>query len=163
MIGFGMASFSLALLGVWLTRKRFLLPPALRTGEDEVPHLVLYKQPLGAKLTRLYWRLALWTMAFPLIANAWGWIFTEMGRQPWVVYGLMQTRHAVSPGVSQAEVVDSASVLPALHAAPAVREVRRRATYVQAGPPGLAESDLNPPKTLGGDPRDADKPMAFSY
>ena len=43
MIGFGMASFAIGLLGLWLTRKKFLLPPALRTGEDEVPHLVLFR------------------------------------------------------------------------------------------------------------------------
>ncbi|WP_406726584.1 cytochrome ubiquinol oxidase subunit I [Streptomyces sp. GD-15H] len=163
MIGFGMASLSLALLGLWLTRKRFLLPVALRTGEDEVPHLVLLKNPLGARLTRLYWLLALWTMAFPLIANAWGWIFTEMGRQPWVVYGVLQTRHAVSPGVSQAEVITSMTVFTLLYAVLAVVEVKLLAKYVKAGPPELTEADLNPPTKIGGDPRDADKPMAFSY
>ncbi|CAM5629409.1 Cytochrome D ubiquinol oxidase, subunit 1 OS=Streptomyces glaucescens OX=1907 GN=SGLAU_16750 PE=3 SV=1 [Streptomyces glaucescens] len=60
---------------------------------------MLLKKPLGAKLTRWYWLLALWTMGFPLIANSWGWIFTEMGRQPWVVYGVLQTRTR-SPPVS---------------------------------------------------------------
>ncbi|CAL9518835.1 cytochrome ubiquinol oxidase subunit I [Streptomyces sp. enrichment culture] len=163
MIGFGMVSFGLGLLGLWLTRKRFLLPPALRTAEDEVPRLVLLKKPLGARLSRMYWLLALWTMAFPLIANAWGWIFTEMGRQPWVVYGVMQTRDAVSPGVSTAEVITSMSVFTLLYAVLAVIEVRLLAKYVKAGPPELTEDDLNPPTKIGGDLRDADKPMAFSY
>ena len=36
----------------------------------------------------------------PLAANSFGWIFTEMGRQPWAVFGLMTTETAVSPGVS---------------------------------------------------------------
>ena len=40
---------------------------------------------------------ALWTIPFPLIANSFGWLFTEMGRQPWVVYGQMFTRDGVSP------------------------------------------------------------------
>ncbi len=31
------------------------------------------------------------------MANATGWIFTEMGRQPWVVYGLLKTARGVSP------------------------------------------------------------------
>ncbi len=65
MIGFGMASFSVGLLGLWLTRKKFLLLTAYRTGEDEVPRLVLLKRPLGSRLTRLYWLAAVWTMAFP--------------------------------------------------------------------------------------------------
>jgi cytochrome d ubiquinol oxidase subunit I len=163
MIGFGMVSLSLGLLGLWLTRKRFLLPAALRTGEDEVPRLVLLRKPLGARLTRTYWLLALWTMAFPLAANSWGWIFTEMGRQPWVVYGVMQTRDAVSPGVSQAEILTSMIAFSLLYAVLAVIEVKLLVKYVKAGPPELTEADLNPPTKIGGDVRDADKPMAFSY
>ncbi|CAM5469343.1 Putative phenylalanine aminotransferase [Streptomyces violarus] len=163
MIGFGMASLAIGLLGLWLTRKKFLLPAAWRTGEDEVPHLVLFRKPLRPRLTRLYWLVAVWTMAFPLIANSWGWIFTEMGRQPWVVYGLFQTRDAVSPGVSQAEVITSLIVFTTLYAILAVIEVKLLVKYVKAGPPELTEADLNPPTKIGGDSRDADKPMAFSY
>ncbi|WP_256103680.1 cytochrome ubiquinol oxidase subunit I [Streptomyces sp. ODS05-4] len=169
MIGFGMASFALGLLGLWLTRRRFLLPERLRTAEDEVPHLVLFRTPLNPKLTRLYWLAALWTLAFPLIANSWGWIFTEMGRQPWVVYGVLQTRSAVSPGVSQTEVLISMIAFTTLYAILAVIEVKLLVKYIKAGPPELTESDLNPPTRIGGHDRDAknpdaaDRPMAFSY
>ncbi|MEV6806406.1 cytochrome ubiquinol oxidase subunit I [Streptomyces sp. NPDC051132] len=164
MIGFGMASFTIGLAGLWLTRKKFMLPQHLRTGEDEVPHLVLFKnKALSPGLTPWFWRIATWTMAFPLIANSWGWIFTEMGRQPWVVYGVLRTRDAVSPGVSQAEVLISMAVFTALYAVLAVVEVKLLSKYVKAGPPELSEADLNPPTKLGGDTRDADKPMAFSY
>ncbi|WP_030193406.1 cytochrome ubiquinol oxidase subunit I [Streptomyces sp. NRRL S-87] len=162
MIGFGMASLALGAAGLWLTRRKFMLPAALRTGEDEVPHLVLFRQPLGARLTRWYWLAAVWMLGFPLIANSWGWIFTEMGRQPWVVYGVLRTRDAVSPGVSQGEVVTSMAVFTLLYAVLAVIEVRLLVQYVKAGPPELTESDLNPPTKIGGD-ADADRPMAFSY
>ncbi|MDQ3743656.1 MAG: cytochrome ubiquinol oxidase subunit I [Acidobacteriota bacterium] len=37
---------------------------------------------------------------FPYIANTAGWITAEVGRQPWLVYGLMRTREGVSPTVS---------------------------------------------------------------
>ncbi|MET8247567.1 cytochrome ubiquinol oxidase subunit I [Streptomyces sp. NPDC005202] len=164
MIGFGMAFFAIGLAGLWLTRKKFLLPKHLRVGEDEVPHLVLLpNKALGPKLTTWYWRIAVWTLAFPLIANSWGWIFTEMGRQPWVVFGVLQTRHAVSPGVSQGEVLTSMTIFTLLYAVLAVVEVKLLAKYVKAGPPELTEADLNPPTKIGGDTRDADKPMAFSY
>ena len=43
--------------------------------------------------------------ALPFLANAAGWIFTEMGRQPWVVFGLLRTNDAGSPAVSVAEVL----------------------------------------------------------
>ena len=36
----------------------------------------------------------------PLAANSLGWIFTEVGRQPWIVFGLMPTNLGVSPGNS---------------------------------------------------------------
>ncbi|MDX2595376.1 cytochrome ubiquinol oxidase subunit I [Streptomyces sp. WI03-4A] len=164
MIGFGMASFGIGLAGLWLTRKKFLLPQHLRVADDEVPHLVLFRsKALGPTLTTWYWRIAIWTLAFPLIANSWGWIFTEMGRQPWAVYGVLQTRQAVSPGVSQGEVLTSMIVLTSLYAILAVVEVKLLVKYVKAGPPELTEADLNPPTKIGGDTRDADKPMAFSY
>ncbi|MEU5364935.1 cytochrome ubiquinol oxidase subunit I [Streptomyces sp. NPDC005925] len=164
MIGFGMASFTLGLAGLWLTRKKFWLPQHLRVGDDEVPRLVLFRnKALSPKLTTWYWRIAVWTLGFPLIANSWGWIFTETGRQPWVVYGVLKTRDAVSPGASTGEVLTSMIVFTMLYAILAVVEVRLLATYVKAGPPELTEADLNPPTKIGGDHRDADKPMAFSY
>jgi len=164
MIGFGMASFALGAVGLWLTRKKFLLPQHLRVGDDEVPHLSLLPgRALGPTLTKWYWRIAILTLGFPLIANSWGWIFTEMGRQPWVVYGVLRTRDAVSPGVSQGEVLTSMIVFTALYAILAVVEVKLLVKYVKAGPPELTEADLNPPTKIGGDSRDADKPMAFSY
>lgn len=163
MIGFGMASFGLGIVGLWLTRKKFLLPRRLRTGEDEVPNLVLFRnKALSPKFAKLYWMVALWTLLFPLIANAWGWIFTETGRQPWVVYGVLRTSDAVSPGVSQGEVLTSMIVFTLLYAVLAVIEVKLLVKYIKAGPPELTESDLNPPTKIGGND-DADRPMAFSY
>ncbi|MGW7046706.1 cytochrome ubiquinol oxidase subunit I [Streptomyces avermitilis] len=164
MIGFGMASFAIGLAGLWLTRKKFMLPQQLRVGDDEVPHLVLFKnKALGPTLTTWYWRIAILTLGFPLIANSWGWIFTETGRQPWAVYGVLRTRDAVSPGVSQGEVLTSMIIFTSLYAILAVIEVKLLAKYVKAGPPELTEADLNPPTRIGGDSHDADKPMAFSY
>jgi cytochrome d ubiquinol oxidase subunit I len=45
--------------------------------------------------------------ALPFIASLTGWTFTEMGRQPWVVFGLLKTHDAGSPSVSTAEVLIS--------------------------------------------------------
>ncbi|WP_030615392.1 cytochrome ubiquinol oxidase subunit I [Streptomyces sclerotialus] len=164
MIGFGMASFALGVAGLWLTRKKFWLSQRLRTEDDEVPHLALTKdKALGDGLSKWAWRLAVVTIGFPLIASSWGWIFTEMGRQPWVVYGVMRTSDAVSPGVSQGEVITSMAVFTTLYAILAVVEVKLLVKYVKAGPQELSESDLNPPTKIGGNDSDADRPMAFSY
>jgi cytochrome d ubiquinol oxidase subunit I len=164
MIGFGMTSFAVGAAGLWLTRRRFWVAERLRTGEDEPPHLALTKNAaLGPVLTRWYWRIALLTIAFPLIANSWGWIFTETGRQPWAVYGLLKTQDAVSPTVSTAEVVTSLTVFTLLYAVLAVVEVRLLVKYAKAGPPELTDGDLDQPTRIGGHDTGADRPMAFSY
>ena len=49
-------------------------------------------------------KIMLWTLMlalpFPFIANTAGWITAEVGRQPWLIYGLMRTSAGVSPLVS---------------------------------------------------------------
>jgi cytochrome d ubiquinol oxidase subunit I len=54
--------------------------------------------------SRWFNRLAIVAIAVPFLANTVGWIFTEMGRQPWVVYGLLRTAVGVSPSVPGLEV-----------------------------------------------------------
>jgi cytochrome d ubiquinol oxidase subunit I len=61
-------------------------------------------------LGRLYAaRSALWLllliMPLPYVANEAGWTVTEVGRQPWVVYGIMRTSTAISPNVAGGEAI----------------------------------------------------------
>ncbi|MDW7979825.1 MAG: cytochrome ubiquinol oxidase subunit I [Verrucomicrobiales bacterium] len=55
------------------------------------------------------WLLRLLTISFlgPQIANQAGWLAAEVGRQPWVVYGLLRTEAGVSPNVSAGAVLGS--------------------------------------------------------
>jgi cytochrome bd ubiquinol oxidase subunit I len=50
------------------------------------------------------WALML-IMPFPYIANEAGWIVTEVGRQPWIVYGVMMTTQGTSPNVASGETL----------------------------------------------------------
>jgi len=52
----------------------------------------------------LLWLLML-TMPFPYIANEAGWVTTEVGRQPWIVYGVMRTAEAPSANVAGGETI----------------------------------------------------------
>jgi cytochrome d ubiquinol oxidase subunit I len=54
--------------------------------------------------TRWYQRLAVVMIFLPYVANTAGWLVTEMGRQPWVVYGLLLTRDGVSPSVGAGSI-----------------------------------------------------------
>lgn len=55
----------------------------------------------------LYLKAMPFAIALPFIGNTAGWILTEMGRQPWVVFGLMKTEDAVSPSVTANEMLFS--------------------------------------------------------
>src|SRR5947207_3765934 len=74
----------------------------------------------------LYWKRKLetarwfqWTamvaISFPFIAASAGWILTEMGRQPWIVQGLLKTDQANSPSVGTAWIAISLAVFIALY------------------------------------------------
>jgi cytochrome d ubiquinol oxidase subunit I len=52
------------------------------------------------------WALML-AVPFPYIATTFGWMTAELGRQPWVVYGLQRTADASSPRVGNGDVVFS--------------------------------------------------------
>jgi cytochrome d ubiquinol oxidase subunit I len=60
--------------------------------------LLLWRRKLYGSRWML-WILML-SFPFPYIANTAGWMTAEIGRQPWVVYGLMRTEHGFSSNVS---------------------------------------------------------------
>ncbi|MFC1975442.1 cytochrome ubiquinol oxidase subunit I [Chloroflexota bacterium] len=55
----------------------------------------------------LFLRLLIWAVSLPYVANSAGWLFTEIARQPWIVFGLQLTQDAVSPSVSTGMVLSS--------------------------------------------------------
>ncbi len=89
-----------------------------------------------------------------LIGNSLGWIFTEMGRQPWIVFGLMPTAAGVSPGVSAAEVWISLIGFTLLYGVLAVIEVKLLVRTIKSGLPTIDQS----PETA-----DEERPLAFAY
>ena len=92
----------------------------------------------------------------PVFANSFGWIFTEVGRQPWLVFGLMTTANGVSPNVSMGEVITSMVVFTLLYGALAVVEIKLFLHYVRKGAEPFEEPQ---------DPadRDEDAPLVFAY
>jgi len=85
------------------------------------------------RLERARWfhRAALAAIVLPIVANWSGWIFTEMGRQPWVVYGLLKTSDARSANVASSSIIISLTayllvygVLTAIGARLFVREIK---------------------------------------
>jgi len=71
---------------------------------------------MRSRLLKTRWLLAVLPFALflPYLANTAGWLLTEMGRQPWVVFGLLKTKDAVSlvvsPGMALASLIGFALV-----------------------------------------------------
>jgi cytochrome d ubiquinol oxidase subunit I len=135
MIGLGLATAFGAALILWLTRKG------------------------RAPTARWFPWMAIGIPLAATFANSAGWIFTEMGRQPWVVFGLMTTRSGVSPGVSVTEAWISVVSLTLLYGVLAVIEVGLLVKFVKKGADPFEEP---PDPTLRGSD-DEDRPLAFAY
>ncbi|MDR1449346.1 MAG: cytochrome ubiquinol oxidase subunit I [Propionibacteriaceae bacterium] len=93
----------------------------------------------------------------PLIANSFGWIFTEMGRQPWIVNGVLPTALAVSPSVTTGVLWLSLILYTLIYGVLAVFEVRLLLKYIKVGLPpetDVAKVDLG---------QDEDAPLSFAY
>lgn len=57
----------------------------------------------------------LWAPILPYVAGVAGWIVAEVGRWPWIVYGLLRLEDAISPNVSAGSIVFSLVVLSVLY------------------------------------------------
>ena len=75
-----------------------------------------------------------WVLVLPYLANASGWILTEMGRQPWIVYGLLKVQDAVSPNLTPVDLLISLIGYTAVYGTLAAAMVYLMKKYAIAGP-----------------------------
>ncbi len=66
--------------------------------------MVMRHKPLH-KIRFFWWFIP--AIFLPYLANTSGWLLTETGRQPWIVYGLMLTEKAASPSVTPGMILTS--------------------------------------------------------
>ena len=106
------------------------------------------------QLERAKWfqRAAMGGIVVPFLACFGGWILTETGRQPWIVYGLQKTADAVSPSSTTTKVAFSLGVFLALYTGLAIVDFYLMRRYAR----------LDPPET-GGDAEGAAPVPAPSY
>jgi cytochrome bd ubiquinol oxidase subunit I len=115
MVGVGLLAALIAIVAMWVTRH----------GRTPAPG------------RRNWWRRTLILGGIllpflPLLGNTAGWIMTEMGRQPWLVYGQLTTAAGVSAN-SAGEVLTSLIVFTLLYGGLAVIEVGLMLKYIKAG------------------------------
>jgi cytochrome d ubiquinol oxidase subunit I len=75
-----------------------------------------------------------WALVLPYLANASGWILSEMGRQPWIVYGLLKVQDAVSPNLTVVDLWISLIGYTLVYGSLAVAMVYLMKKYAVAGP-----------------------------
>jgi cytochrome d ubiquinol oxidase subunit I len=96
----------------------------------------------------LLW-IFVWAVPLPYIANQLGWIAAEVGRQPWVVYGLLRTSDALSKSVSAGQVLGSIVMFSVIYAMLFAvwlfvldRKIRQGPEEVAAGPTATTMTGL---------------------
>jgi cytochrome d ubiquinol oxidase subunit I len=94
-------------------------------------------RPLALKLFGL-------AIALPYLANATGWILTEVGRFPWVVYGLVSLQQGVSPNVTAGMLWTSLLGYVLVYGALIVATVYLMAKYARAGASGAIPAAEEP-------------------
>jgi cytochrome d ubiquinol oxidase subunit I len=102
---------------------------------------------------RLAYRSAVWITFAPLFGISAGWMFTEMGRQPWIVFGQMTTASGVSPTVTYFDVIVSMVIFTVLYGVLAVIEMGLLTKTIKQGLP--AAHDV---KVVEGN-----QPLTFAY
>jgi len=98
-------------------------------------------------------RLLVLTVVLPVVANELGWIAAEVGRQPWVVWGLLRTSEAVSKTVSAEQVFVSILAFGSVYLALLLLWLYLLGRKIGAGPP---TADLANPAAA---PADAASPQ----
>ena len=116
----GMLMFFVAALGAWLYWKKKL------------------------ETARWFHWIALVAIAFPYIAATAGWVLTEMGRQPWIVQGLLKTSEANSPSVGTAWIAVSLAVFVTLYVVLGVVDFVLMRRYARPESPSAREEVTRP-------------------
>jgi cytochrome bd ubiquinol oxidase subunit I len=118
MVGLGTLFIVLAVAALWLSWKK-----------------QLERYPLFLKLMIL-------AIPLPYLANQLGWIVAEVGRQPWLVYGVFKTADGVSKSISTGQVVFSLLGFTLLYGLLGVVDIYLLTKHAKKGPvvaPALAE------------------------
>ncbi len=84
---------------------------------------------------RWYHWAAVATIPLPFLAGLAGWLLTEVGRQPWIVQGLLRTSEAASPSVGTATIAVSLGVFAGLYGLLAVVDFVLMRRYARLDPP----------------------------
>ncbi len=126
MIAIGMALIGVAWFGMFLWWRGWLFD-------------------LSKPLVRAYYWILVLSVLGPQIANQTGWFTAEMGRQPWIVYGLMRTSEGLSAVVKANHVLASLIMFTIIYALLFAVFIYLLTRKIQKGPDEEEDSREMPP------------------
>jgi cytochrome d ubiquinol oxidase subunit I len=91
-------------------------------------------------------RLMLWSIPLPFLAAQIGWVVAEVGRQPWIVYGVLRTSEGVSKSITPLHVWTSLIGFTIVYGLLAVVDIYLLTYYSKKGPDGDLASFVKPSK-----------------
>lgn len=103
--------------------------------------LLLFRKKISQSVWFL--RLLIAGIFLPFIGNSFGWIMSEMGRQPWVVNGLMKTVDGISPNVSAGQILFSLISFSTIYTILGIIMVVLFVKFIQRGPEERPQEDVS--------------------
>ena len=94
-----------------------------------------FKRHNPAEASPLLLKALVWSIPLPYLANELGWTLSEVGRQPWIVYGVMRTSEAVSP-IAASQVAVSAVGFILVYTLLGIADFYLLFKYARRGPVG---------------------------
>ena len=97
----------------------------------------------------LFLKLMLLSLPLPYIAAQLGWVVAEIGRQPWIVYGVLKTSDAVSKAVSSPQVIGSLVGFTLLYGLLGAIDIYLLVKYARKGPDDDLSGIIKPTTVRG--------------
>jgi cytochrome bd ubiquinol oxidase subunit I len=95
---------------------------------------VFFSRRKNLENQRWFLTLLVFSIPLPYLANQFGWLVAEVGRQPWIVYGVLKTADSVSKAVSAPQVLMSLVGFVILYTGLGVIDIYLLTKYAKAGP-----------------------------
>lgn len=87
-----------------------------------------------ATAPKLFLKVLIPTLLMPYLANTAGWLLTETGRQPWLVFGLLKTETGITPSLTQVDLGLSLAVFTLVYGVLLLADVYLLYKYARKGP-----------------------------
>ncbi len=112
---------------------------------------ILFLLAMRGDIAKAWWmKWVPWVILLPYLANISGWVVTEIGRQPWIVQGLLKVQDAVSPNLTTLDLLISLIGYVVVYGSLAVADFYLMKKYAVLGPDAAMNESVDAaPSVIG--------------